>query len=192
VRPLVLKCFVARAQLLLLSIVICIFWEADMSEVRIVTVNDFEELLKCYIEIWESLREWLPDSFVDAELEHVHQTERQERFKQRIKSRDGIFLVAEEDNEIVGVALGQESGGVCTIGFLGAKKEHRRKGVGTGLLDRFVKEAKKRKAHKVSLRTSPNLLPAVKLYVNNGFIPEGFLRKHIRGLDVIVYSKFLE
>jgi len=163
-----------------------------MSEVRIVTVNDFEELLKCYIEIWESLREWLPDSFVDAELEHVHQTERQERFKQRIKSRDGIFLVAEEDNEIVGVALGQESGGVCTIGFLGAKKEHRRKGVGTGLLDRFVKEAKKRKAHKVSLRTSPNLLPAVKLYVNNGFIPEGFLRKHIRGLDVIVYSKFLE
>ena len=163
-----------------------------MSEVRIVTVNDFEELLKCYIEIWESLREWLPDSFVDAELEHVHQTERQERFKQRIKSRDGIFLVAEEDNEIVGVALGQESGGVCTIGFLGAKKEHRRKGVGTGLLDRFVKEAKKRKAHKVSLRTSPNLLPAVKLYVNNGFIPEGFLRKHIHGLDVIVYSKFLE
>lgn len=163
-----------------------------MSEVRIVTVNDFEELLKCYIEIWESLREWLPDSFVDAELEHVHQTERQERFKQRIKSRDGIFLVAEEDNEIVGVALGQESGGVCTIGFLGAKKEHRRKGVGTGLLDRFVKEAKKRKAHKVSLRTSPNLLPAVKLYINNGFIPEGFLRKHIRGLDVIVYSKFLE
>lgn len=163
-----------------------------MSEVRIVTVNDFEELLKCYIEIWESLREWLPDSFVDAELEHVHQTERQERFKQRIKSRDGIFLVAEEDNEIVGVALGQESGGVCTIGFLGAKKEHRRKGVGTNLLSRFVKEAKKRKAHKVSLRTSPNLLPAVKLYVNNGFIPEGFLRKHIRGLDVIVYSKFLE
>jgi ribosomal protein S18 acetylase RimI-like enzyme len=163
-----------------------------MPEVRIVTVDDFEGLLKCYIEIWESLREWLPDSFVDAELENVHQTERQERFKQRIKSRDGIFLVAKENNEIVGVALGQESGGVCTIGFLGAKKEHRRKGVGASLLDRFVKEAKKRKAHKVSLHTSPNLLPAIKLYVNNGFIPEGFLRKHIRGLDVIVYSKFLE
>jgi len=163
-----------------------------MPEVRVVTVNDFEELLKCYIEIWENLREWLPNSFVDAELENVRKTESQERFKQRIKSRDGIFLIAEENNEIVGVALGQESVGVCTIGFLGVKKEHRRKGVGTSLLSRFVKEAKERKAHKVSLHTSPSLLPAIKLYIKDGFIPEGFLRKHIRGLDVIVYSKFLE
>jgi len=92
----------------------------------------------------------------------------------------------------LGVALGQESGGVCNLRFMGVKKEHRLKGVGTSLLHRFVKGAKKRKAHKVSLRTSPNLLLAVKLYIKNGFIPEGFLRKHIRGLDVIVYSRFLE
>lgn len=163
-----------------------------MQRVRVVTVNDFEGLLRCYIEIWESLREWLPNSFVDAELESVRETESRERFKQRIKSRDGIFLIAEKNSEIVGVALGQESGGVCNLRFLGVKTEHRRKGVGASLLDRFVKEAKRRKAHKVSLRTSPNLSPARKLYIESGFIPEGFLRKHIRGLDVIVYSKFLE
>ncbi|MDH5782395.1 MAG: GNAT family N-acetyltransferase [Candidatus Bathyarchaeota archaeon] len=163
-----------------------------MPEVWAVTVNDFEELLKCYVEIWDNLREWLPDSFVDPELESIRKTESRERFKQRIESKDGIFLLAEEKNKIIGVALGREYGGVCNLGFLGIKKEHRRKGVGTNLLSRFVKEAKKRKAHKVSLHTSPSLLPAIKLYIKNGFVPEGFLRKHTRGLDMIVYSKFLE
>ena len=163
-----------------------------MPEIRVVTVNDFEELLKSYIEIWENLREWLPNSFVEPELASIRKNERRERFKQRIESRDGIFLLAEEKNEIIGVALGRESAGVCNLGFLGVKKEHRHKGVGTSLLNRFVEEAKRRKAHKVSLHTSPSLLPAIKLYIKNGFIPEGFLRKHTRGLDMIIYSKFLE
>lgn len=163
-----------------------------MPEVRVVTVNDFKMLLKCYIEIWESLREWLPNSFVDPELESIRKTKGRERFKQRIESRDGIFLLAEEKNEIIGVALGREQGGVCNLGFLGVKKEHRHKGVGTDLLSTFVKEARKKKAHKVSLHTCPSLLPAIKLYIKNGFIPEGFLRKHTRDLDMIIYSKFLE
>lgn len=133
----------------------------------------------------------MPNSFVGPELESISKTESRERFKQRIEIGDGIFQVVEENNEIVGMALGRESGGVCTLGFLGVKEEHRGKGVGTRLLRRFVKEPRNRKAHKVSLRTSPSLLPAMKLYIKNGFIPEGFLRKHTRGLDLIVYSKFL-
>jgi len=163
----------------------------DMQDVRVVTVNDFEELLMCYIEIWESLREWLPNSFVDPELESIRKPERRERFKQGVESKDRIFLIAEEKNEIVGVALGRQSAGVCTLGFLGVKKEQRRRGVGSSLLNRFIEVAKERKAHKVWLFTSPSLLPAIKLYIKNGFLPEGFLRKHTRGLDMIIYSKFL-
>lgn len=162
-----------------------------MTDIRFATVNDFEKLIECYVGIWENLREWLPNSFVDPELESVCKPEGRERFKQRMESRDAVFLLAEEANEITGVALGREYGGVCNLGFLGVKKEHRRKGVGTYLLNRFVEEARKRKAHKVSLHTSPSLLPAIKLYIKNGFIPEGFLRKHTRGLDLIIYSKFL-
>ena len=162
-----------------------------MTGVRFATVNDVEKLLKCYIEIWESLREWLPNSFVDPELESIRKPEGRERFKQRIESKDGFFLLAEENNEIVGVALGREYAGVCNLGFLGVKKEYRRKGVGTSLLDRFIEEAKERKAHKVWLHTAPSLLPAIKLYINNGFLPEGFLRKHTHGLNLIIYSKFL-
>ncbi len=162
-----------------------------MTETRLATANDFEKLIECYIEIWESLREWLPNSFVDPELENICKPESRERFKHRVESEDAIFLLAQEAGEIIGVALGRESAGVCNLGFLGVKKEKRRKGVGENLLNRFVDEGKKRKAHKISLHTSPSLLPAIKLYIKNGFIPEGFLRKHTRGLDLIIYSKLL-
>jgi ribosomal protein S18 acetylase RimI-like enzyme len=163
-----------------------------MVETRFATVDDIEKLIRCYIEIWQSLSEWLPNSFIDPELESIRKPEGRERFKQRIESKDAIFLLTEEADETMGVALGREYGGVCNLGFLGVKKEHRRKGVRTNLPDKFVEEARKRKAHKISLHTAPSLLPAIKLYIRNGFIRESFLRKHTRGLDMIVYSKFLK
>ena len=150
-----------------------------MPEVRAVTVNDFEELLKCYAQIWENLREWLPDSFVDPELESIRKTESRERFKQRIESKDGIFLLAEEKNKIIGVALGREYGGVCNLGFLGVQKKHRREGVGTNLLSRFVREAKKRKAHKASSHIS-------KPFASHRTIHQE--RIHTRGFSKKTYS----
>lgn len=163
----------------------------DLHEVRLATVSDLKKLLKCYIEIWKSLREWLPNSFVDPELESLRTVEGAERLKQTIESRDGFFLVAQKHSEIVGVATGRTYAGVCNLGFFGVKKKYRHEGLGASLLCRFMKEAKERKAHKIWLYTSPSLLSAVKLYIGNGFVPEGFLRKHTHGLDLIIYSKFL-
>jgi len=162
-----------------------------MPKIRYATAEDTEKLLKCFIEIWESLREWLPSSFVDPELEILLKPEGKERLRQRMESKDSIFLVAEEDKEIIGLAQGREYAGVCHLGFLGVKKEYRGRGVGESLLNRFIEEARKRKAHKVWLFTSPNLLPAIRLYIKKGFVPEGFLRRHSHCLNLIIYSKFL-
>jgi ribosomal protein S18 acetylase RimI-like enzyme len=172
-----------------------LFWNIEdekMSKVRFATASDSERLLRSYIEIWKSLRELLPDSFVSLELEEISQAEYRRKLKEDMKGKDGIFLVAEEDHEIVGIALGRESSGVCSLRFLGVKKECRGKGVGSRLLERFIKEAGQRNAHKIWLFTSPHLVPAIRLYIKNGFLPEGFLRKHTRGLDMIIYSKFLQ
>lgn len=163
-----------------------------MSKVRSASISDLGELLKCYTEIWKSLREWLPESFVDTELERIRTSEALDMLKQGIESKDGILLIAEENNEIVGLARGREAAGVCGLGFLGVKREHRHKGIGASLLSRLVEVAKERNAHKVWLLTSPRLLPAVRLYISSGFVPEGMLRRHSHGLDMIIYSKFLE
>jgi ribosomal protein S18 acetylase RimI-like enzyme len=163
-----------------------------LSKVRSASIGDLGELLKCYEDIWKSLREWLPESFVNPELERIRASAVSDMLKQGIEGKDEILLVAEENNEIVGLARGREAAGVCGLGFLGVKKEHRCKGVGAGLLSKLAEVARERNAHKIWLLTSPRLLPAVRLYISNGFVPEGMLRKHSHGLDMIIYSKFLE
>lgn len=162
-----------------------------MFKIRSAMIEDLGKLVKCYIEIWESLRKWLPESFVNPEIDRMLKSEGKEWLKQIIRSEQGIVLLAEENDEVIGVALGRIFGGVCHLGFLGVKREYRKRGVGTQLLNRFIDEAKKRKAHKIWLLTSPKLISARRLYIKKGFIPEGLLRKHIRGIDMIIYSKFL-
>jgi ribosomal protein S18 acetylase RimI-like enzyme len=160
-------------------------------KIRFALAEDFENLQDCLIRTWESLREWLPASFVDPELKSMHEPGEIKKLQERIENENEILLIAEENHQIVGVAMGRETSGVCSLGYLAVTKECRGKGVGSNLLDRFIKEARKRKAHKIWLFTSPYLVPAIRLYVKNGFVPEGFLRRHTRGLDLIIYSKFL-
>jgi ribosomal protein S18 acetylase RimI-like enzyme len=104
-----------------------------------------------------------------------------------------ITLVAEENGSVVGMAQGHvDWSRLSTLGFLGVDESHRRKGIARSLVKSFIEESKKRDAAKITLYTSPTLKPAVKLYADMGFIPEGFLSRHRLGVDLIVYSMFLE
>jgi len=109
-----------------------------------------------------------------------------------LQNREVIYFLAEKDKEIIGLATGRvREDGVGMLGFLGVKNERREEGVGADLLNRFLEEAKKRNAHKVWLLTSPNLHSAMRIYVKRGFVPEGCMRRYSHGLDLIIYSKFL-
>ncbi len=163
-----------------------------MTEIRQASAEDTQRLMECETAIWESLRETLPDTFVNSEISWLHRPELAERRRDQLQSTDALVLVAEEDSEIIGVAMGRVGeDGVGMLGFLGVKPKNRGKGVASQLLDRFIKEAEKRKAHKVWLYTAPSLQPAIRLYIKAGFVPEGYLRNHTYGQDLIIYSKFL-
>jgi ribosomal protein S18 acetylase RimI-like enzyme len=71
-------------------------------------------------------------------------------------------------------------------------ESHRRRGIGRSLMETFVEESVNLGAVKITLDTAPTLKPAVKLYADMGFVPEGFLRRHRLGVDLIIFSKFLE
>jgi len=164
-----------------------------MVEVRVAFLNDFDRIQECETTIWESLRGLLKDSFVDPNISWLRRPDAIERRKSAFQSPDAVFCVAEKDNELIGVAIGRAyEDGVAILGFFGVRPGHREKGVGLSLLSRFIEEARKRKAHKVWLMTAPSLQPAIRLYVRAGFVPEGYLRKHSHGQDLIIYSKFLE
>jgi len=103
-----------------------------------------------------------------------------------------ILLVAMEDDSIVGIARGRvDWSRLCNLGFMGVDESHRRRGIARSLMEKFIEESENLGAEKISLHTSPTLKPAVKLYAEMGFVPEGFLHRHRLGVDMIVYSKFL-
>jgi len=164
-----------------------------MAQIRFATVEDLERLRGCELKIWESLREWLPDSFVTPNISYIQRPEYLQNWQQMLLNKESIYLLAEENHENMGLATGRAGeNGVGMLSFLGVKKERRKGGIGSKLLSKFLEEAKKRNAHKVWLFTSPNLHHAIRLYVKMGFVPEGYMRRHSYGIDFIIYSKFLD
>jgi ribosomal protein S18 acetylase RimI-like enzyme len=161
-------------------------------DVRGARADDIPGFVQCYVKIWESLRGILPDTFVEEATEEVGQQVFSDRIRTAIADPARIMLIAEEGGEIVGLAQGRTNrGGYSWLGFMGVSPDRRRRGVGRGLLDEFIKRSRESGCTKVSLNTAPSLKPAIKLYTDTGFIPEGYLRNHIHGLDLIFYSLFL-
>ena len=85
--------------------------------------EDLSRLSEGEVQIWESLREWLPDSFASPNIDSIQRAE-------YLQNWQWLF-------------------------------------------------------------TSANLHSAIRLYVKRGFVPEGCMRRHSHGLDLIIYSKFL-
>ena len=95
--------------------------------------------------------------------------------------------------DIVGMAAGRVGrGGLSTLRFMGFVPAMRRRGIGWELLRAFIDRSREMGAVKVTLNTAPELKPSIKLYVEMGFLPEGLLRRHVHGVDAIVYSRFLD
>lgn len=165
-----------------------------MVKVKLAMVKDVGQLLNCEVAIFESLRGMLPDSYVDAEIRNLRRSGSVETLRSWIQNPNGLILLAEDDKgKTIGVALGNlREDGVAHLGLLGVIPDHRRRGFGSSLLRKFIEEAGKRGAHKVFLFTTPSLHPAIRLYVKEGFVPEGFLKNHYHHQDFIIYSKFLQ
>lgn len=160
-------------------------------DIRDARVDDIPGFVDCYSRIWESLRGILPDTFVEEATEDVGQKAFSDRIRAAIENPARIMLVAEE-GDIVGLAQGRiNKGGYSWLGFMGVSPDHRRRGVARGLLDEFIRLSRESGCTKVSLNTAPCLKPAISLYADTGFIPEGYLRNHVHGLDLIFYSLFL-
>jgi len=155
--------------------------------------EDIQGFIDCYSRVWKSFRGILPEQWVEEVIEDTGKPSFSENIRSTIANPDRILLVAEKDGEIVGHAQGRVNrGGYSWLSFMGVSPEHRRHGVGRALLNAFIEESRKSGCTKVSLDTAPSLKPAIKLYTEMGFIPEGYMRNHMHGLDYIFYSLFLE
>ena len=162
-------------------------------KIREMREEDVESFVDCEARVWETLRDHLPDEFVERNLSWVRRQGHRDAWVKAIEDPSWIKLVAVEGDSVVGMAQGRvDWSRLSTLGFLGVDEGHRRRGIARALVERFTEESESRGAAKITLFTSPTLKPAVKLYADMGFVPEGFLSRHRLGVDMIVYSKFLE
>ena len=155
--------------------------------------EDIQGFIECYSKVWKSFRGILPEQWVEEVIKEAGQPSFSETIRSAIANPDRILLVAEKDGKIVGHAQGRVNrGGYSWLGFMGVSPNLWRQGIGRTLLHGFIEESRKSGCTKVSLDTAPCLKPAIKLYADVGFIPEGYMRNHMHGLDLIFYSLFLE
>ena len=164
-----------------------------MMRIRKATERDIQDLLECQARVWESLGDVLPTPWIEDEIERSHQPDVRDILRKIITDPTRITLVAEENHTLVGFALGRtDKSGLSWLSFMGVSPTHRRQGIGHKLVQNFLTESKMKGAQKVSLNTAPELKPAVKLYVDMGFMFEGLMKRHRYGVDLIIFSRFLE
>lgn len=90
---------------------------------------------------------------------------------QKILDHGGEIYFSHNRGLITGTfCLVKHSNKVLELGKLAVHEDHRRKGIGTALVEKAISRAKKRKADKLILYTSPLLVAANNLYHRNGFI----------------------
>lgn len=105
--------------------------------------------------------------------------------------RNRFCFLAHDGTEICGIVMGTVFGksGLAKINWIAVDPKHQHEGIGIKLMIEAEEHLKKRGCHKIFLNTLPALVPAIRLYMKFGLLPETYLRKHWWGVDFLVMSK---
>ena len=111
----------------------------------------------------------------------------------RLKDPQAFSYVALCGNKIGGVLLGMIFGksGLAKINWIAVDPEHQHEGIGIRLMAAAEEHVRRKGCHKIYLNTLPPLIPAIRLYMKFGLLPESYLRKHWWGSDFIIMSKWI-
>jgi ribosomal protein S18 acetylase RimI-like enzyme len=91
-------------------------------------------------------------------------------FPQRYKEPDGSFIIAKDNNNIVGcVGLKKLDGNICEMKRLFVNDKYKGKGIGKKLVEKIIEEAKNKKYKKMRLDTLRTMKKASKIYNENNF-----------------------
>lgn len=100
-----------------------------------------------------------------------------QEIKNKFYFSNKFFIIAKIDSVVVGLIIATKpEGGVGTILWLIVKKSHYKKGIGTILIKKIIKEYKNNKAHKIKVTTPIKV--NINFYKKFNFEVECYLKKH--------------
>ena len=88
------------------------------------------------------------------------------------KCNDNLFFIAEEDNQIIGSVIAGFDGHRGWLYYLAVHPSYRRKGIGTLLVRKALKELEKLDCLKVNLQIHGDNKTVIDFYEKNGFLLE--------------------
>jgi ribosomal-protein-alanine N-acetyltransferase len=99
----------------------------------------------------------------------------------------------EDGEEAAGFLLSRQAADEEELLLIAVRPEHRRAGIASGLIERFIAEAKMRGVRRLFLEMRDGN-PAEALYLQHGFAPVGrrrnyYNRGRIRGIDAITFAR---
>lgn len=100
-------------------------------------------------------------------------------FERHLGSEDGVTLLAEANDELVGMLDVGLCRGVASFGML-VEARRRHQGIGSRLVEACISWAAEHGAHKISCTVWPHNAVALALYRKYGFVDEARLRRHDR------------
>ena len=134
-----------------------------MIEISQMTLEDFEEIKDILQTEFDEF--WKP-SILKSELENTNSK----------------YIVAKENNIIVGFAGIILLPDDAEITNIVTKKNERKKGIGNLLLAKIIEMAKYER-NNISLEVNEKNVPAIKLYEKYGFEKVGIRKKYYNGID---------
>lgn len=106
--------------------------------------------------------------------------------KQNLKIKIGLdsyYIVAKQNQEIVGFAGILKIIDEVNIMNIVVRKDKRQEGIGSKLLNEIFEIAKQQKAQSITLEVNENNQPAIKLYQKFGFEQVGLRKKYYHNQD---------
>lgn len=134
-------------------------------------IEIFEMTLEDYVQIKDVLISDF-DNFWSPEI-----------LKSEIIGENKKYIVAKQNNEIIGFAGILLNFPDIEIMNIVTKKSERNQGIGTALLDKIIEIAKNNNFEKIFLEVNEKNLIAKKLYENAGFVREGLRKNYYNSKD---------
>lgn len=134
---------------------------------------------------FENIKEILQSDFDEFWTEGI--------LKSELENENSKYIVAKENNEIVGFA-----GIIITpidveITNIVTRKNKRKKGIGKALLEKIIEMAKQTEHETISLEVNEKNSIAIHLYERCGFEKIGIRKKYYNGIDnAIIMTKVLK
>jgi ribosomal protein S18 acetylase RimI-like enzyme len=120
----------------------------------------------------ELLREYV--QWLDTDLAFQNIDDELKHFPQKYEPPDGGFIIAKENNSVVGcVAIKKLENKICEMKRLFVKDAYKNRGIGKKLVEAIVEDAKRKNYEKMRLDTCNIMENALGIYYKNGFYEIG-------------------